>query len=53
MFFDTISAAREYAKSQTADMRGRKHKVEACNQWVFDRYSGEYNLVPRFTVVLA
>lgn len=53
MFFDTMRAARDYAKSQTADTRGRKHKAVACRQWRFDRTSGEYNLVPCFTVVLA
>lgn len=52
MFFDTLSQAKAYAKGQTQDTR-RKHKVAACNQWRFNRLSGDYMLVPCYTVVLA
>lgn len=53
MFFDTLSDARAYAKALTADMRGRKHKAIACNQWRFDRMTGEYALVACYMVALA
>jgi hypothetical protein len=53
MFFESKREAMAYAKSQTQDMRGvYRHKVEACNQWIFDRVSGDYSLVPRWHVVL-
>lgn len=53
MFFDKITDAREYAKSETNLFRGvYKHKVVACKQWLFDRQTGEYNQHDCFTVVL-
>ena len=53
MFFDTVKAAREYAKDLTADMRGvHKHKAVACKQWRFDKLTGEYFQHDCFTVVL-
>jgi len=52
MFFDTMRAARSYAKSQTADTWGRAHKAVPCRQWRFDRATGEYSLVACYTVVL-
>ena len=53
MFFDKLSDARAYAKSQTQDTRGRVHKALACKHWRLCRVTGEYNLVPCYTVVLA
>jgi len=52
MQFDTHKAAYEYAVTQTSDTR-RKHKATKANGWRFDRATGEYNLVPCWTVVLA
>jgi hypothetical protein len=54
MQFDTHKAASDYAKTITADMRGiHKHKAVKSNGWRFDRSTGEYNLAPCWTVVLA
>ena len=53
MFFDTLKAAKDYAKDQTLLCRGRKHKAVACNQWRCDRMTGEYNLHPCYAVILA
>lgn len=54
MFFDTFKAAREYAKDQTALLRGiHRHKAVPCRQWRFNRATGEYALHDCFTVVLA
>ena len=52
MFFNTRKEARAYAKSQSADTR-RAHKAIACNQWRFDRVTGEYTIAPCYTVVLS
>ena len=51
MIFETKSAAREYAKDQTALTR-RIHKAVNALAWVFDRETGEYSLQPRYTVIL-
>ena len=53
MFFDSMRAAREYAKDQTTLCRGKLHKAIACKQWRVDRITGEYALHDCFTVVLA
>ena len=54
MIFTTYKAARDYAVSITADMRGiHKHKAVKANAWRFDRATGEYSLAPCWTVVLA
>jgi len=53
MFFDKLSDARGYAKSETMHTRGRLHKAVPCRQWRFNRLTGEYSLVACYTVVLA
>jgi hypothetical protein len=54
MTFITYKAARDYAVSITADMRGiHKHKAVKANAWRFDRTTGKYSLAPCWTVVLA
>ena len=52
MIFETKSAAREYAVDQTALTR-RKHKAVKASAWVFDRQTGGYSLLPRYTVILS
>jgi hypothetical protein len=52
MQFDTMNAAREYAATQTSDTR-RIHKAVRANGWRFDRISGDYSLVPCWTVTLS
>jgi hypothetical protein len=51
MQFDTMKAAREYARTQTLSTR-RAHKAAPANGWRFDRLTGEYSLVPCWTVIL-
>lgn len=54
MQFDTHSAAANYARSLTADMRGvHKHKAVKAQAWSYCRATGEYSLADCWTVVLA
>lgn len=51
MIFERYIDALEYSVSQFRDT-GRKHKAVKAKAWVFDRQSGEYTLLDRFTVIL-
>ena len=51
MIFETKAAAREYAKTQTADTR-RIHTAKPCQAWIHDRQTGSYTLQARYTVIL-
>lgn len=52
MIFETKASAREYAKDQTQLTR-RTHKAAPCQAWIHDRRTGSYELMPRYTVILA
>lgn len=51
MIFERYKDALEYSVGLIRDT-GRLHKAVKAKAWVYDRKTGEYDLVDRYTIIL-